>query len=265
MEERFVIKKVSVGSTDIEYCSFGKGAKPFVLLPGISISYMREYAAAVSVAYGKVAESYKVYLFDFPEALSQCESIERIAEAHAEALRRLGIKDAYICGASLGSMTAQYIAAEYPELVKKAALASTLSSPNPGFVEQIGRWHRLAKQGDKAELNREMAKAIYSPEYYEKHRRIFEIMENIGTPEQLERFAMLTNACLNVNTVDRLSKIACPVLVIGSMQDKVVFPQGTLYTAENLGCELYMYDGYSHACYDEAPDFLNRVLDFFAE
>lgn len=265
MEEKFIIKKVSVGNTDIEYCSFGKGANSFVLLPGISIRYMREYAAAVSVAYGKLAEDYRVYLFDFPEALTQCESIERIAEAHAEALKRLGIKDAYICGASLGSITAQYIAAEYPELVKKAVLASTLSRPNPESVEVFEHWNELARQGKTAELNRECAKAIYSPEYFEKHKRVFRAMENIGTPEQLERFAVLTKACLNVNTFDRLSGITCPVLVIGSMQDRVVFPQGTMETAEKLGCELYMYEGYSHACYDEAPDFLERVLNFFAK
>ena len=29
--------------------------------------------------------------------------------------------------------------------------------------------------------------------------------------------------------------------------------------AEALGCGLYVYEGYGHAVYDEAPDYLARV------
>ena len=35
--------------------------------------------------------------------------------------------------------------------------------------------------------------------------------------------------------------------------------------AEKLGCELYMYDGYSHAVYYEAPDFRARVMEFLSK
>ena len=65
---------------------------------------------------------------------------------------------------------------------------------------------------------------------------------------------------------DDLEKIACPVLAIGSKDDRILGCEPTLQIAERLGrranFELHLYDGYGHATYDTAPDFKERVLRF---
>ena len=33
--------------------------------------------------------------------------------------------------------------------------------------------------------------------------------------------------------------------------------------AEKIGCEVLVYEGFSHAVYDEAPDYLEQVKAFF--
>ena len=41
----------------------------------------------------------------------------------------------------------------------------------------------------------------------------------------------------------------------------------TVYVCDKLKdhtyCELYMYDGYGHAAYDLAPDYRERMLEFY--
>jgi pimeloyl-ACP methyl ester carboxylesterase len=57
--------------------------------------------------------------------------------------------------------------------------------------------------------------------------------------------------------------IACPTLVIGGTDDRIVTGKASEEIAEKiLGSQLYMYQGLGHGLYEEAPDFLNRVKVF---
>ena len=70
------------------------------------------------------------------------------------------------------------------------------------------------------------------------------------------------------DVTDELEKISCPVLVIGSRDDRVLGAAAAREIAEHLqGCpdfEIYMYDGYGHAAYDLAPDYKERLLRFLS-
>ena len=61
----------------------------------------------------------------------------------------------------------------------------------------------------------------------------------------------------------------CPVLVIGSNDDKVLGGEASVQIMEALkgksGCELFMYDGYGHVAYDLAPDYRERMMKFLAQ
>jgi pimeloyl-ACP methyl ester carboxylesterase len=52
------------------------------------------------------------------------------------------------------------------------------------------------------------------------------------------------------------------VLVLGGSQDKVTTGEASVEIAEKLGCEIYMYENFGHAAYEEAKDFNRRVYDF---
>ena len=85
------------------------------------------------------------------------------------------------------------------------------------------------------------------------------------TPEtligDLERFIILAKGVKGFDMTERLGSITCPVLVIGSSDDKVIEPDA-IKMIKTLNCEVYMYDGYGHAVYDTAPDFKERALEF---
>lgn len=61
-----------------------------------------------------------------------------------------------------------------------------------------------------------------------------------------------------------LETVTCPTLVIGSAKDRVFGKRSVEAVAQKLNCPLFMYDGYGHAVYDEAPDFPRRLYEFFA-
>ena len=62
-----------------------------------------------------------------------------------------------------------------------------------------------------------------------------------------------------------MSVITCPVFVLGAGEDQVVGVQASRDIAEKLGCEIYVYEGYGHGVYDEAPDYLSRIQSFLKE
>ena len=64
---------------------------------------------------------------------------------------------------------------------------------------------------------------------------------------------------------DNLKKIKCPAAVVGAAGDKVFSIDDFRLIAEAIGCEMYIYENYSHAVYDEAPDFKERIASFFAD
>jgi len=57
----------------------------------------------------------------------------------------------------------------------------------------------------------------------------------------------------------------CPVLVTGSDDDAVLGAEASREIARILGCQIHMYTDYGHDCYDTAPDYKERLYQFFKE
>ncbi len=79
---------------------------------------------------------------------------------------------------------------------------------------------------------------------------------------------LLAEAMKDFDVTGELEKIACPVLVIGAKDDRILGPDAAGEIAERLrgrtDFEIHMYDGYGHAAYDLAPDYKERLLRFLS-
>ncbi len=263
-ETESLVNTVSIGENSMDYVKFGNGSKVFVIIPGLSIHSVMGSAEAIKEAYNDFSEEYTVYLFDRAKNISDGYSIEDMAKDTANAMKNLGIEKAYIFGASQGGMIAEYIAIDYPELVEKLVLGSTLSKPNDTANNLINEWITLAKEKDEDGLLNSFVENVYSKNTLDAYKDTL-ISANKGiTDEEYERFIILAKAIETFNCYDKLSEIKCPVLVLGSNGDKVVTPVGSTEIAEAINCDIYMYeDTYGHGVYDEAADYKQRILDFF--
>ncbi len=250
----------------MDYIKFGEGEKTFIIIPGLSIHSIINSADAIKEAFKDYTKDFTIYVLDRPKDLKQGTTIKDLANSTAKQLKKLGIKDAYIFGASQGGMIAQEVAINYPELVAKLVLGSTLSKTNDTFESVINNWILLASNKKEDELLECFIKDVYANDTYNNYKDILmEANKNISD-EEYQRFIILAKACLTIDTYNNLDKIKCPVLVLGSYGDKVVTPSGSIEIAEKLNCDIYMYeDTYGHGVYDEALDYRTRMLDFLRQ
>lgn len=256
-----MLDSVKTKRFEMRYMRFGCGKDNLVILPGLSIKSVLNSAAAVESAYSLFKEMFTVWLFDRRENLPRTYKIKDMARDTAIAMKILKIKDACIFGTSQGGMIAQCLAIYHPDLVSKLILGSTASRISSESHDVLQKWIDLAESGNVSELKQSFAKAIYSEELYKKAEKLFS--SPMGeTDEDLKRFVKLAKSSSGFDVYNDLDKIKCPVLVIGAENDCVLGAKASVEIAEKAGCDLYMYEGYGHAVYDEAPDYKERMIAF---
>ena len=248
-----------------EYFSFGHGSKNLVILPGLSTRSILYSAMTIPSGYHIFSEEYTVWVIDRRAEMPPAFSVREMAADIAAAMKSLGIQSADIFGASLGGMVAQYLAMDHPELVHALVLGSTTSQQNPTILRVSSRWAELAQQGLLAEHTAEMMNLLYSPTTINRYGALLCRVNDGLTPQELQRFAVQAKAITGFDAYAELDKIRCPALVIGVRGDKVVTAEASAAIAERLGCGCYLYGSeYGHCVFDEAPDYKQRLYDFYA-
>ncbi len=260
------VQTVTADLFEMDYIRFGHGPETFVIIPGLSVQSVILSKDAIAKQYKAATEDYTVYVFDRRKVLPDPYSIEEAAEDTAVAFKILGLKDVNLFGASQGGMIAMEIALHHPELVKKLVLGSTSADMSDSSSKVIDEWSELAREKDMKALYDAFARAIYPDSVYEQYKGFFADLARTVTQEDLDRFLVLCEMTRGFNVLDDLNQISCPTLVLGSEDDQVLGAEASRQIADKLkdkpGCKIFMYDGYGHAVYDTAPDYLKRVLNF---
>ena len=258
-------KRLAINGIEMDYGHFGDGPRTMVIIPGMSVQSVMPSLESIAAAYRAFTERYTIYVFDRKKDFPDTYPVTGMAEDTASAMKLLGIRDADVFGASQGGMIALALAIGHPELVHRLAVASTHARPCFIGMETMKLWKRLAEEGSKEDLNRNVYQRVYSPAFYSRYARAFKMLESAGTAEDLRRFAIMAQATMDFDVFDQLDKIKCPVWVSGSYKDEVLGAQGSIDISERLGCPIHMYAEAGHAAYDEEKDFSGRLLAFFSE
>jgi len=259
------VKEARADDITMRYVCFGEGSKDMVILPGLSLQSVLSSADAIAEAYGVFAKDYTVRLFDRRVNIPDRYSVEEMAEDTAKIMEFLGLENVYLFGVSQGGMMAQLIAIRHPHLVGKLVLASTASKFETAKDSDIwDKWLTFAKQGKIHELNEAFCEDLFGHELCVQLHDVVLAMEEATTKEDVDRFIVMAEGTENFDVYDDLNKITCPVLILGSENDTVLDVENMKKTANKLNCEIYLYEGYSHAVYDLAPDFKDRILRFYA-
>lgn len=257
---------VSLKGNEMEYFTFGSGKKPMVMLPGLALKSVMHSAEGVASAYRLFSDSFTVYCFDRTKFLKENITIAELSEDTAEAMRALGIRNACVFGASQGGMMAQYLAIYHPDLVGRLLLGSTCARLNPVSEAVMQRWITLAEQGDIDAFCDCFIDVLYGRDFAEKFGEFIRVAHRDTTAADFQRFILLGKSCDTLNTYDLLNRMQCPTLVVGAIHDRVLTAQSSFEIAEKLGCPCYLYGSeYGHCVFDEAPDYKQRMFDFFTE
>ncbi len=251
------------GDIEMEYVCFGEGDRPLVVIPGLSLGRVLSAADSIAAAYSIFAKDFRVYLFERRKNMPDRYTINDMAEDTAAVIKQLGLKDIALYGVSQGGMISQLMAINYPELVWRLVLCSTISKASRIGLETRAQW-----TGDKSakELYRSFAELVYSGPFIEKYGHLLDSVAEGISEEDMRRFRVQMAGSEGFSTYEELDKIKCPAFVIGAWSDRVIGPEASFEIAERLSCRLLMYPApYAHAVYDEAPDIKERIYDFIKD
>ncbi len=258
------VERIGTDTFEMDFFRFGRGSMPFVILPGLSVQSVMLFAEEVAEAYSAFEDAFTVYVIDRARVLPVSYTVDDMARDTAEAMRALGLERVCLFGASQGGMIAMKIAASAPSLVGKLILGSTAACAAEADSGVLDEWVRLAKCGKREALYLSFGEAIYPHDVFEASRGALIEAAKAVSDDELSRFVILAEGMRGFDARDDLLSIVCPVLVIGSEDDRVLGAAPSRRIARCLGdrAELYMYDGYGHAAYDTAPDYKERILKF---
>ena len=252
-------------SGEMDYIRFGNGERTLVMLPGVGdgLKTVKGMALPFALLYRKLTKDFTVYVFSRRRALPPHMTTREMAGDLKEAMAALGLSQAAVVGVSQGGMIAQWLAIDHPDRVRKLVLTVTLSRPNDTVRAVIARWTEMAKRGDYRGIMLDTAERSYS----EKRRKLaqleYRLLGDLGKPESFDRFLTQAESCVTHDAWAELPRIACPTLVIGGTDDRIVTGQASVEIAERVpDCRLFLYEGLGHGLYEEAADWLDRVADF---
>lgn len=257
---------IKIEQSDMDYVSFGIGNKNLIIIPGLGdgLRTVKGMAIPLAFMYKQFAKEYTVYVFSRRNHLVRGFTTRSMAQDIVEAMNLLNISNADILGVSQGGMIAQCIAIRNPEKVNKLVLTVTSSKTNELINSVVGKWIQLAKRKDFKNIFIDIAEKSYSEKYLERYRKYYNILWRFCKPKDYERFIIQANSCLTHNVYDDLDKIKCHTLVIGGRQDRIVGVNSSKEIANRISnSELYLYEEYGHAVYEEAKDFNEKVLEYF--
>ena len=242
-----LVKTVTIRGTEMEYLHFGnENGEKLVILPGLALKSVMGSAEGIVSAYALLAKDYDVYLFDHIKEEPDGYTVADMARDTLAAFDTLGLDHVHLMGVSMGGMVAQRIAITAPERVSSLILCSTAMNMTHSNREAFADWILLAETRN-------------TPAQYKDAI----IASGEGAAERdFQNFLISANAVLSFDVSSEIQRIACPVLVLGAEEDRVLGVQASYDLVEALHCESYIYEGYGHAVYDEAPDFLERIAAF---
>ena len=260
------IEKVCTNSFEMKYFKFGGGRRNFVILPGLSIVSVMNYADSIRNQYSEMEKDFTVYVFDRRTEIPSGYSIKGMAEDTIIAIKALGLTDIYLFGASQGGMIAMEIAIDAPALVKRLVLGNTSAEINSLQYKTIEGWAKYAESGDAEGLYTNLWRKIYPENIFESVKGLLPEMIKQVTDADLKQFVIKAGAIRDFNVKTQLKQIRCPVYATGSADDEVLGPD-SIYTIidsliDNPNFEYHIYNGYGHAAFDTAPDYLERMLKF---
>lgn len=256
---------VKIENTAMDYVCFGRGSKVFAVLPGLSDGLLTVKGKALLLAepFSKFFKEYTVYMFSRKNEMPEEYSIRDMAADQAKALQALGIQKASVMGVSQGGMIAQFMAIDFPELVEKLVITVSAPRVNETLRDAVSTWIEMAERGDHKNLMISTAEKGYSEKYLKKYRKAYPVLGLVGKPKNYARFFANAKAILTFDASEELGKIQCPTCIIGGADDKTVGKDAAHELKAKIpGSQLYIYEEFGHAAYEEAKDFYDRVYGF---
>ncbi|MCR5295019.1 MAG: alpha/beta hydrolase [Lachnospiraceae bacterium] len=247
----------------MDYLHFGKeDGEKIVILPGLALRSVMGAAEGIKAAYGLLAENYDIYLLDHIRVEPEGYTIADMAVDTLAAFDELGLDHVHLMGVSMGGMTAQMIALRAPKRVSSLILCSTAVNTAHSDPAVFEKWKTFAEDRNAPVLMETFGEYVYTPSFYERYRDIIISSGDGATERDFSNFLVSLRAIRDFDVSGEIRKVICPVLVLGAGEDRVFGREAADDLVRALNCESFIFEGYGHGVYDEAPDYLTHIDAF---
>ena len=257
--------RMKINDAEIDYIKFGNGKENLIIIPGVGDGFktVKGLAVPFAIMYRLFTKKYTVYVFSRRNNLCNGFTTRDMALDILNSMKELGIDKVNVVGVSQGGMIAQYMAILEPLKVSKLVLVVTASRPNKLMEDNLKSWIDFAKKKDYLSIMSDNVEKSYTGKFLIKNRKSIKLVCKLTKPKDFNRFIIQAESCLTHNSYEELNKIDCPTLIIGGGLDKVLGIESSK-ELHNLieNSELHIYKEYSHALYEQAKDFNQRIYDY---
>jgi pimeloyl-ACP methyl ester carboxylesterase len=237
------------GRTQLHWESTGDG-DPVLLIMGLGLS-----GGAWWRTVPVLARQLRVITFDNrgvgrSRAFSHAYTTDAMADDAATVLEAAGVERAHVYGISLGGMVAQELALRHPERIRTLTLGCTYCGGEGSALASSEVSTKLAEAMMSGDRERAIAAAYevnVSPGYgadQSAYATFYEMATALPTPVPVIMLQM--QAIAAHQTLDRLSEISAPTLVIHGTEDEMLphsnavliasrIPDARLETLEDVG------------------------------
>ncbi len=251
----------------MDYISFGSGF-PLLIIPGLGDGLVRVGKSALQLYlyYRDYGKKGRIIIASRPEPVKQGSTTREMAAEYAHLMDHLGFSNFNVLGLSMGGMIAQYLAADYPEKVKKTVFAVTVPRADKRAKGVVSHWVELAEKNRYKDLLIDTNLKTFQEPRASRYARLISILGTFYRPRDLSRFIIQGQACLDHDARDILGKIESPALVISGEKDLITSPelgQELHQSLENSSFELLK--GVGHGGFEERKQEFSRLIwDFYS-
>ena len=188
-------------------------------------------------------------------------TLDQLAEDAHALFAALGINETHWVGLSMGGMIGETCALKYPGVFLSMVLADTTSRRPPGAEQMWGERIRLAQEKGMAALVDSTLERWFTAPYRNARKDVMaRIGEHIRTTP-VAGYAGCSQAIADIDLMDRLKEIKCPVLIMVGEEDHGTPPEMARQIHENLpGSELLIIASAAHFSNVEQPEVFNQAM-----
>jgi pimeloyl-ACP methyl ester carboxylesterase len=251
------------------YVDKGQG-EPLVFLNGLSGDHL--YWMGQLRAFGK---KYHCLALDNRDvgrtaAPARAYTTADLAADVAGLLGRLDLPPAHVVGLSMGGMIAQELALAAPVRVRSLVLVNTLARADAWFRGTLGAFERIRRQVDDTPAFFDAILPWWVGwRYFEEPERVSWLrwlLRQTPHPQPLDGFLRQLEATASHDALERVHRIACPVLVVAGEDDTVCPPRYAAQLKERLPqAQSVVVSGVGHALpFEDPARFTAVVREFLA-
>jgi pimeloyl-ACP methyl ester carboxylesterase len=171
-----------------------------------------------------------------------------------------------VAGHSMGSMVAQHLAADRPDLVRGLVLSATAARADERLRARLERWEEQLTGGDVRGFLRDALDASLTGTARWRQRLVSRVLPPPDVAHLVDRHVALSWACRHHDARDRLERIAVPALVLAGDRDPLVPPDRGREVADRLGdAELVVLPGLAHGFPEQGRAAYVRALVAFLD